>query len=223
MNSGHASPLLFEITSADHGKEADVGVGVNDVRCARGKSSYNHSGNKRFRQLLQSHVEEYERAQSRLEKSIIVSAVVRQIQDTSPLGRFVRRKDNAWVEVGEGAAREKVGQGFRDLLDTKYKSATKAKQRQRSKTTNKTPKEAGDLLTSCTGQSVQASLPKQDMHLSDVCSSDDESQIEQLFQDANKKLLDKIKKESAETLQAEVSSLLPRNEPSLYQPSTSEK
>ena len=103
--------------------------GPQDVICRRGKTAYIH--NAHFRELLQSHLEKYSQASSKLEKSLVVSEVVDTIREGSPLGGFVRCVDGVWYEVGDSIAREKCGGSFRDMLHNQYKSSTKAKKRRR--------------------------------------------------------------------------------------------
>lgn len=68
-----------------------------------------------------------------MEKILVVSQIVDAVRQTSPGGRFVKKdkNDDRWMEVGDVLAREKVGQSLRERLDSKYKSSTRAKRRQR--------------------------------------------------------------------------------------------
>lgn len=70
---------------------------------------------------------EYAEAQTKLEKSAIVSKLVDLVRESSPEGAFVRYEGGCWWEVSDAVAREKVGAQLRDLLHTKYRSSTKAK------------------------------------------------------------------------------------------------
>ncbi len=108
----------------------DFQPGPRDVICARGKAAAGHSGNVLFRKMIKAKLCAYSAAKSRIEKSVIVSAILDSVREGSPNGGFVKQDNhNMWYEVGENAAREKVGQGFRDLLHTKYRSSYQAKQR----------------------------------------------------------------------------------------------
>merc|ERR1712176_234396 len=42
-------------------------------------------------------------------------------------GRFIKKEDGCWYDVGDTAAREKIGHVFRELLHTKYRSSNKSK------------------------------------------------------------------------------------------------
>ncbi|KAL7574357.1 hypothetical protein ACA910_008460 [Epithemia clementina (nom. ined.)] len=118
--------------------------GPTDVICARGKRAFNHPGNRRFRELVERHMDQYSKATTKLEKSVLVSQIVDGVRHATPPGGFLRESEDpaaavqqkndelpVWYEVGDAVAREKVGQGFRDLLHMKYKSSTKAKKRRR--------------------------------------------------------------------------------------------
>lgn len=84
--------------------------GAFDVICARGNRAFQHPGNKRFREVVKSKVDEYSSASSKFQKSMIVSHIVDDVRQHSPNGGFVKEENSCWFEVGDGAAREKVGQ-----------------------------------------------------------------------------------------------------------------
>ena len=84
--------------------------GPLDVICARGNRALQHPGNKRFRAIIQSRLQEYSNTTTKLEKSFIVSEVVRYVRQSSPEGGFVKELAGVWYEVGDHLAREKVGQ-----------------------------------------------------------------------------------------------------------------
>ena len=81
-----------------------------DVICARGKRAFQHAGNRRFRDIIDSKIEQYASATTKFEKSLIVSQVVDEVRHASPGGGFVRSEKGVWFEVGDNIAREKVGQ-----------------------------------------------------------------------------------------------------------------
>jgi hypothetical protein len=111
----------------------DFVPGEYDVVCAKGKAVQNHVGNRRFRVICRMHLERYNAATSKQEKSRIVSDIVDTIRQASPDGGFVKLDPltGSWREVGDHLAREKVGQTLRDSLHTKYSSSTKAKKERR--------------------------------------------------------------------------------------------
>lgn len=106
--------------------------GPLDVICARGKTAYDHEGNCRFRALVNLHKESYATVSTcKYQKSKIVTEIVNTVRQASPHGGFVKLVNGVYYEVGDRAAKEKIGQTFRDLLHTKYTSSTKAKARAR--------------------------------------------------------------------------------------------
>jgi hypothetical protein len=110
---------------------ANFEPGSMDVICARGKQAHSHPGNARFRLSVSMILERYSKATTKLDKSLIVSSIVDTVRQLSPGGGFIKKQGGCWYEVGDHIAREKVGQSFRDLLHTKYKSSTKAKKHRR--------------------------------------------------------------------------------------------
>lgn len=77
--------------------------GEYDVICSRGKQYYNHIGNIRFRTMVESHVEEYCRAETKVGKGAVVMSIVDAIRRASPAGGFVRFsvKRGRYVEIGD--------------------------------------------------------------------------------------------------------------------------
>ena len=90
-------------------------VGPNDVVCGRGKGSYNRPGNKKFRALVQDHVQEYVQAKTKLDKSMVLSSIVEKVREECG-GRFVKQKKGCWHEIGDEQAREKVGHAIREAI-----------------------------------------------------------------------------------------------------------
>ena len=83
--------------------------GPQHVICSRGQRALKHSGNKRFRGLIRASADAYDKACTKLEKSAVVTQIIDSIREGG--GGFVRQQPSgAWCEVGDGVAREKVGQ-----------------------------------------------------------------------------------------------------------------
>jgi hypothetical protein len=101
------------------------------VVCGRGKDSFNHVGNCRFRALVTMFIERYSQASTKVAKSAIVSEIMDVIRQAR--GNFCKFQRGAWFEVGDHQAREKVGALLRDLLYTQYRSSAKAKVGRRSR------------------------------------------------------------------------------------------
>ena len=162
--------------------------GPLDVICAPGKEARNHSGNINFRTIIFKKLQDYSKASSKLEKSLIVSSIVDKIRRDSPNGGFVKfnSQTGEWYEVGDHLAREKVGQSFRDSLSSQYRSSTKAKKRRRKEEVTKLDNEVGEFVqTNCRGISNRIKL------VSSHCRK--EADIQRLFDQANADLLGVLK------------------------------
>jgi hypothetical protein len=111
------------------------------VICGRGKASFNHVGNRRFRILASMFIERY--SKTKTAKSAIVSDIVAMTRQAG--GSFCRFEEGVWFEVGDHCARQKVSALFRDLLHTQYRSSTTAKiARRKARRQNKKRKELSD-------------------------------------------------------------------------------
>jgi hypothetical protein len=95
------------------------------VVCGRGRDSFNHIGNRRFRILASMFIERYSRANSKASKTVIVSEIIEVIRQAD--GNFCKFTKGKWIEVADHHAREKVSALLRDLLHTQYRSSAKAK------------------------------------------------------------------------------------------------
>jgi hypothetical protein len=114
------------VSSSKKGRlQADFQPSEYSVLCGRGKDSFNHIGNSRFRILAGMFMDRYSQAATRTAKSAIVSEIIAMIRDAG--GNFCQFKKGAWFEVGDNYAREKVSAKFRDLLHTQYSSSNQAK------------------------------------------------------------------------------------------------
>jgi hypothetical protein len=122
------------------------------VICGRGKDSYNHEGNHRFRKLASVFVEKYSQAESKTTKSALAFNIVTTIRQAG--GHFCKYKKGAWFEVGDRSAREKVSAYFRDMLHTQYRSSAKAKIARRrvlNRSKRQTQQHCQQLLDGTTG------------------------------------------------------------------------
>jgi hypothetical protein len=110
----------------------------SSVICGRGKDSYNHVGNYRFRMVASMFVKRYSKANSKTTKSVIVSDIVTMIHQAG--GMFCKQEKGSWFKVGDHTAREKTSALLRDLLHSQYRSSAKAKI-DRRRTQNQSKKE----------------------------------------------------------------------------------
>ena len=75
--------------SSDHGEYNDeeglllpsnFEIGPNDVACGRGKGALKRPGNQKLQQHIKAKVEEYSMAKTKLDKSLILSAILDEMQ-----------------------------------------------------------------------------------------------------------------------------------------------
>ena len=128
----------------------------SSVICGRGKDSYNHAGNHRFRMVASMFVKRYSQASNKTDKSVIVSDIVTMIHQSG--GMFCKLEKGSWFKVGEHSAREKTSALLRDLLHTQYRSSAKAKI-DRRRTDNKNKKETQQCGPRLTDDSSMVSWP----------------------------------------------------------------
>ena len=95
----------------------------------RGKRCSNAIGNRRLQIIATMFLGRYAEANSKVEKSHIVSDIMDTVREACPerRGAFVKFSEGRWWEVNENFARERIGSILRDCLYTKYKSSTRAK------------------------------------------------------------------------------------------------
>jgi hypothetical protein len=87
-----------------------------DILLGRGKASYNHDGNRRFRKFIAMHASTYINFDDCFDKSMVIYAVYQSI--TCARGRFLQYKKslNGWCEVEPKVARSKIGHAIRDAI-----------------------------------------------------------------------------------------------------------
>lgn len=108
--------------------------GNDQVIIGRGKKCWEHEGNKRLRKIVKVELRDYVTAGSKVDKSLILLRVIRQIRHKNEeLIGFVKQdlKTERWMELTEFAARVAVAQAFRDALSSRYKSSKQSKQYKR--------------------------------------------------------------------------------------------
>jgi hypothetical protein len=93
------------------------GVGPYDVVCGRQKEAFRNVGNRRFRVTVSLFMEKYVAASTRQCKSKVIAAVAEQVKANS--GRFLKRRNNEWVELDDKQAKEKVGHALRDMVSAR--------------------------------------------------------------------------------------------------------
>eukprot|EP00980_Cylindrotheca_fusiformis_P015704 scaffold4529_cov121-Cylindrotheca_fusiformis.AAC.8 len=117
---------------------AEFNPGKWDVICQRGKECFEHGkrrtssasvGNRRFRTIIEQHLDTYMEVMSRSQKTKIVSTIVRDIRARASQsgGGFVRKDllTRRWLKVSDKLAREKVGQALRDAIKIRRSKGNK--------------------------------------------------------------------------------------------------
>lgn len=99
-----------------------------DVINGRGKKSYNHIANRRFRQLTAMNLKRYQSSKCKVDKTMIVVGIVNAIRRSSPMGGFIKKdRDNGrWISMSDEGAREKVGHCLRDMNASQREEKKKA-------------------------------------------------------------------------------------------------
>lgn len=160
-----------------------------NVICGRGLKVLNHIGNQRFREVVQQHRERYSLAQSKMQKSYVVNDILASI--CSAGGNFVsyNSRSNAFEKVSERRAREKIGQGLRDVLHSTYRSSSLAK---RKRLASQRQRERGMIETIVRAHERVQTIVQQLQHMLKVESLAD-YQVESMFTAASSKILEELK------------------------------
>ena len=89
-----------------------------DVLLGRGAGCWNHPGNRKFRDIVHKHLCSYDNAKLRVEKTHIVSIILREVLESG--GRFLKRNHvtEKWDIVDQRVANEKIGHAIRDKRAT---------------------------------------------------------------------------------------------------------
>ena len=129
VDKGNLNWKMIPVVDERIKKQAPIARGSNlpdgfepgpwTVMCGRGRDCYNNIGNRRFRILIDLNLPKYASAKTKMAKSVVVMNVVDIIRESNGgYGGFVKRdhRTKQWCEVGDDAAREKVGQQFRAAL-----------------------------------------------------------------------------------------------------------
>jgi hypothetical protein len=82
---------------------SDYALGEQDVFCGRGCRCFNHIGNQRFRAIVESQLERYSAAKTKMDKTIVICEVVNYVRANSPNGGFVKKDplSGRFFEVGD--------------------------------------------------------------------------------------------------------------------------
>ena len=107
--------------------------GEHHIIIGRGRLVKQHSGNRRFDQMISDIAVEYSSAPCKAEKGLILSKLITMIHDQSPTAGFVRKDpvSGRWSMVEESLARQTVAQALRNYLCNEYRSSKQFKQKRR--------------------------------------------------------------------------------------------
>jgi hypothetical protein len=113
-----------------HVMPKDYRIHPYDVLNGRDKMAFNNVGNRRFRITLALALTKYQTAPNRQAKSEMIISIVELVRNNG--GRFLVKSSEGWIEVGDRAAREKVGHALRDMVSASATRTTKKSGRSRS-------------------------------------------------------------------------------------------
>lgn len=100
----------------------DANITENDVLFGRGGGTNRHVGNIYFRDLVSEHQPAYVQARKR-DKTRIAKSIVAQVRSRN--GRFLRKEDGKWIDVGDKKAAEKTSQALREGLSGRMREIVK--------------------------------------------------------------------------------------------------
>ena len=117
-----------------------ITIRPNDVLCGRGKVSFNHSGNRRFRHIISQAIDEYKAAGSKWEKSLVAAKLVSVIHSSG--GRFLKQKksnDEEWYELSNSECKSKVSHAIRDAIAATRQSRRPSQEMSPTKSSSEIP------------------------------------------------------------------------------------
>ena len=94
-----------------------------DVICGWARQNYNHGGNKKLRNLIDSNVMVYMNASTKSEKGQVIVNIVEQIRRESPTGVGMVKLNpttGRWAYIGTNKAKDKIGHGTFIFLMFRY-------------------------------------------------------------------------------------------------------
>lgn len=131
----------FSVSLENCSKEG-VEIMPMDVLCGRGKNSFNHVGNRKFRDIVADAIPGYVTATSRATKSEIVTNIVRKVRESG--GRFLKRDNDrkVWYVLNYTQSKEKAGHAIRDATITEDSKRQRAKKRKLMRAANSAARRA---------------------------------------------------------------------------------
>jgi hypothetical protein len=98
-------------------KSSSVTPNDIDILCGRGCTYVHRAGNKAFGATVQAHLQEYNDALTRIDKTMVVAAVLDIVLESG--ARFLKKlkgSDTEWVQMTREEAHSKVGHAIRDTI-----------------------------------------------------------------------------------------------------------
>lgn len=138
------TPSLSSSDLGDISISRSEGVEVTpaDVLCGRGKQTFNHAGNGKFRAVVANVIPLYLEAPSRKVKTEIVESIVEKVRESG--GRFLK-KDSAtggWYVLDRRQSKEKAGHAIRDATIPEQSKQRRALRRRSMRSKIVTPEKA---------------------------------------------------------------------------------
>lgn len=145
---------------------------LDDILCGRGKTCFEHEGNRRFRLVLLEHIPKYIEAPTRKLKTVVVRAILQQLMGVG--ARFLKRSSKGyWYDSGLRGAKQKVGHSLRDASTDRIKSISKMQQQKAraSYQRSRAPKILGRMPTTVEIPSSQ--FCSADLFIGDISNNTD--------------------------------------------------
>lgn len=148
-NNNNRTPSYGNNAHMMHGAPTNNSIIIrpNDVLCGRGKTSFNHSGNRRFRHIISQSIDEYRAATSKWEKSLVAARLVSVIHSSG--GRFLKQKkdnEDEWYELSSSESKSKVSHAIRDAIAATKPSRRMSKDNGSSGSLNKPVCSSSNLM-----------------------------------------------------------------------------
>eukprot|EP00565_Helicotheca_tamesis_P000665 CAMPEP_0185731228 /NCGR_PEP_ID=MMETSP1171-20130828/12292_1 /TAXON_ID=374046 /ORGANISM="Helicotheca tamensis, Strain CCMP826" /LENGTH=173 /DNA_ID=CAMNT_0028400451 /DNA_START=89 /DNA_END=610 /DNA_ORIENTATION=+ len=101
---------------------ADYEPAEFDVVFGRGRRCFEHSGNRRLHEIIETHLDEYTTASRKSKKTSIANFIVKRVYEK---GIFVKQhpETGKWFEVGWSKAKEKVGHAIRETVANQHRES----------------------------------------------------------------------------------------------------
>ena len=133
-----------------------------DIQLGKEKAIFNHSGNRRFRNIINSNLDKYIAAPTKSSKSKLIRQVHADMQKSGY--RFLRKNSTTgiWYEIEKHNAREKVSHALRDRVREQQKPT----KRRRKNSVSDTPPSPTSVV------SIKEISPDPPLNIPTLCNDD---------------------------------------------------